>query len=57
MFGIILIVSYLAFAFVYWDIAWVSHVDTIMRVTFVWFYVALCVIVSFFYVEYKDKQL
>lgn len=37
LFGIVLIVSYLVFAFVNWDIVWVVHVDAVMRVTFVLF--------------------
>lgn len=49
------IVLYMAYAFVSWDIVWAAHTDTVMRVTFVWLYVILCVIISFFYEEYKDK--
>ena len=37
LFGTILIVSYLIFAFVNWDIVWVTSVDAVMRVTFVLF--------------------
>lgn len=55
LFGIVLIACYLAFAFVNWDIAWVAHVDAVMRVTFVLFYVAICCIAAFAYLESKDK--
>ena len=55
LFGIVLIVSYLAFAFVNWDMAWVVHVDAVMRVTFVLLYVAICCIAVFAYLESKDK--
>lgn len=56
LFGIVLIVSYLVFAFVNWDIVWVVHVDAVMRVTFVLFYVAICCIAAFAYLESKDKH-
>lgn len=56
LFGTILIVSYLIFAFVNWDIVWVVHVDAVMRVTFVLFYVAICCIAVFAYLESKDKH-
>ena len=56
LFGIVLIVSYLTFAFVNWNMAWAAHVNTVMRVIFVWFYVAICWIVTFAYLEIKDRQ-
>lgn len=56
LFGIVLIVCYLAFAFVNWDIVWVTSVDAVIRVTFVLFYVAICCIAAFAYLESKDKS-
>lgn len=56
LFGTILIVSYLIFAFVNWDIVWVTSVDAVMRVTFVLFYVVICCISVFAYLESKDKH-
>ena len=56
LFGIVFIVCYLVFAFVNLDIAWVAHVDAVMRVTFVLFYVAICCIAFFAYLENKDKH-
>lgn len=56
LFGIVLIVSYLAFAFVNWDIAWVVHVDAVMRVTFLLVSVAIWCIANFAYLESKDKH-
>lgn len=56
LFGTILIVSYLMFAFVNWDIVWVVHVDAVMRVTFMLFYVAICCIAAFAYLESKEKH-
>lgn len=50
------IACYLAFAFVNWDIVWVAGVDAVMRVTFVMFYVAICCIAAFAYLESKDKS-
>ena len=55
IFCIVLIVCYLAFAFVNWDIVWVTSVDAVMRVTFVLLYVAICCIAAFAYLESKDK--
>lgn len=55
LFGIILIASYLAFAFVNWDIAWVAHVDTIARCFFVLLFVAFFLMFSAVYLESKDK--
>ena len=52
---IFFIVFYIVFAFVNWDIAWVAHVDAVMRVTFVLFYVAICCMAAFAYLESKDK--
>lgn len=48
--------SYLTFAFANWNIAWAAHVNTVMRVTFVWFYVAICCIAAFAYLEIKERQ-
>lgn len=45
----------MAFAFANWDIAWVAHVDAVMRVTFVLFYVTICCMAAFAYLESKDK--
>lgn len=56
LFGIVFIACYLAFTFVHWDIVWVTHVDAVMRVTFVLFYVAICCIAVFAYLESKDKH-
>lgn len=50
------IVLYMVFAFVNWDIVWVKHVDAVMRVTFVLFYVAICCMAAFAYLESKDKH-
>ena len=44
LFGIVFIVSYMAFAFVNWDIMWVVHVDTIARC---FFCLAFCGILSY----------
>lgn len=49
------IILYMAFAFANWDIAWVAHVDAVMRVTFVLFYVTICCMAAFAYLESKDK--
>lgn len=56
LFGIVFLVCYLAFAFVNWDIVWVAHVDAVMRVTFVWFYVAICCMIAFIYLEIRDES-
>lgn len=56
LFGSAFIICYLAFAFVNWDVAWVVHVDAVMRVTFMLFYVAICCIAVFAYLESKDKH-
>ena len=56
LFGIAFIANYLVFAFVNWDIAWVASVDAVMRVTFVLFYVAICCIAAFAYLESKEKS-
>lgn len=50
------IILYMAFAFVNWDIVWVAHVDAVMRVTFVWFYVAICCMIAFIYLEIRDES-
>ncbi|MES5167852.1 hypothetical protein ABVC73_05740 [Prevotella melaninogenica] len=55
LFGIVLIVSYLAFAFVNWDIVWVAHVDMIARWFFVLLFVAFCLMFSAVYLDSKDK--
>ena len=56
LFGIVLIVCYLAFAFVNWDMAWVVHVDAVMRVTFLLVSVAIWCIAYFAYLEIKGKH-
>ena len=56
LFGIAFIANYLAFAFAHWDISWAAHVDTVMRVTFLIVYVAICSIAAFAYLESKDKS-
>ena len=56
LFCSVLIACYLVFAFVNWDIVWVTHVDAVMRVTFVLFYTAICCIAAFAYLESKDKS-
>ena len=53
---IFFIVLYIVFAFVNWDIVWVAHVDAVVRVTFVLFYVAICCMVTFVYLESKEKH-
>ena len=55
LFGIVLIVCYLAFAFVNWDMAWVAHVDTIARCFFILLFVAFCLMFSAVYLDSKDK--
>lgn len=55
LFGIILIASYLAFAFVNWDIVWVAHVDVIARWLFILLFVAFILMFSAVYLEGKDK--
>ena len=49
------IVLYMAFAFVNWDIAWVAHVDMIVRWFFILLFVALFLLFSVVYFENKDK--
>lgn len=56
LFGIVFIVNYMAFAFVNWDIVWVTSVEAVMRVAFVLFYVAICCIAAFAYLESKEKS-
>ena len=56
LFGSVFIACYLTFAFVNWDIVWVKHVDAVMRVTFVLFYVTICCMAAFAYLESKDKH-
>lgn len=56
LFGSVFIACYLAFAFVNWDIVWVTSADAVMRVTFVLFYVAICCMAAFAYLENKDKH-
>ena len=55
LFGIILIASYLAFAFINWDIVWMIHVDMIARWFFVLLFVAFLLMFSAVYLESKDK--
>lgn len=55
LFGIVLIASYLAFAFVNWDIVWMIHVDMIARWFFVLLFVAFLLMFSAVYLESKDK--
>lgn len=55
LFGIVLIVCYLAFAFANWDISWAAHVDTVMRASFMTLYVFLCLICIPIYFEIKNK--
>ena len=56
LFCIVLIACYLAFAFVNWDIAWVAHVDAVMRVTYLLVSVAIWCIAICAYLESKDKH-
>lgn len=56
LFGIVLTVCYLAFAFVNWDIAWVAHVDMIARWVFILLFVAFFLMFSAVYLESKDKS-
>lgn len=56
LFGTILIVSYLMFAFVNWDIVWVTSVDAVMRVTFLLVSVAIWCIAICAYLESKEKH-
>ena len=55
LFGIILIASYLAFAFVNWDIAWVAHVGLIARWLFILLFVAFFLMFSAVYLDGKDE--
>ena len=55
LFGIILIASYLAFAFVNWDIAWVAHVGLIARWLFILLFVAFFLMFSAVYLGGKDE--
>ena len=55
LFGIVLIASYLVFAFINWDIAWVAHVDMIARCFFILLFVAFYLMSSAVYLESKDK--
>lgn len=56
IFGIVLIASYLAYSFAYWDMAWAVHVDVVVRVTFVLLFAALCLVTAPIYLECKDKS-
>ena len=49
------IILYMAFAFVDWDIVWVTHVDMIARWLFVLLFVAFFLMFSVVYFENKDK--
>ena len=53
LFGIVLIASYLAFAFVNWDIVWMIHVDMIARWFFVLLFVAFLLMFSAVYLDSK----
>lgn len=55
LFGTILIVSHLIFAFVNWDISWVAHVDVIARWLFILLFVAFFLMFSAVYLDSKDK--
>ena len=55
IFGIVLIVCYLAFAFVNWDIVWVAHVGVIARWLFILLFVAFFLMFSAVYLEGKDE--
>lgn len=55
IFGIVLIVSYLAYSFAYWDMAWAVHVDMIARWFFILLFVAFFLMFSVVYFENKDK--
>ena len=55
LFGIVLIVCYLAFAFVNWDIVWVAHVGVIVRWFFILLFVAFFLMFSAVYLDSKDK--
>lgn len=50
------IVLYMVFAFVNWDIAWVTHVDMIARWFFVLLFVAFFLMISLVYFESKNKR-
>lgn len=56
LFGIVLIVCYLAFAFVNLDIVWVTSVDAVMRVTYLLVSVAIWRIAICAYLESKEKH-
>ena len=58
LFDIVLIVCYLAlaFAFVNWDIVWVTSVDAVMRVTYLLVSVAIWCIAICAYLESKEKH-
>lgn len=56
LFGIVLIVCYLAFAFADWDIVWVAHVGVIARWLFILLFVAFFLMFSAVYLESKDKH-
>ena len=49
----VFIVLYMAFAFVNWDIAWVAHVDMIVRWFFILLFVASFLMFSMVYFEGK----
>ena len=55
LFGIVLIVCYLVFAFVNWDIVWVAHVGVIARWLFILLFVAFFLMFSAVYLEGKDE--
>lgn len=49
------IVLYMAFAFAYWDIAWVTHVDMIARCLFIFLFAAFFLKFSAVYFKNEDK--
>ena len=49
------ITLYMAFAFVNLDIAWVAHVDMIVRWLFILLFVSFFLMFSAVYLEAKDK--
>ena len=50
------IVLYMAYAFVNWDIVWVTSVDAVMRVTYLLVSVAIWCIAICAYLESKEKH-
>lgn len=56
LFGSVFIACYLTFAFVNWNIVWVTSVDAVMRVTFLLVSVAIWCIAICAYLESKEKH-